>query len=100
MRLCWVLNSYADFIRILQAPDGEWEARFDEWVKEDAVRDRLKLQARLAELAKRLVDNSHSDLIKASHEIYATRFLPNYQVIYIDDGDGDRITDAQKEKLK
>ena len=38
-------------------------------------------------------------MIRASHEIYATRFLPGYQVIYIDDGDGDRITTEQKQIL-
>jgi hypothetical protein len=30
---------------------------------------------------------------------YAKRFLPDYEVLYIDDGDGDRITPDEKKKL-
>ncbi len=88
-----------NFIQILNAPDGQWQPMFDAWIREDAIKERLSLQAELAERARKLVDNSHSNLISASHEIYAPRFLPGYQVVYIDDGDGDRITNAQKEKL-
>ncbi len=87
------------FIQILSAPDGQWQPMFDAWIREDEVKERLSLQAELAERDRKLVDNSHSNLISASHEIYAPRFLPEYQLIYIDDGDGDRITEAQKEKL-
>ncbi len=63
------------------------------------VKERLLLQAELAEKARKLADNSHSNLISACQDVYVPRFLPGYQVIYIDDGDGDRVTDAQKEAL-
>ena len=89
----------SDFIQILGAADGQWEALFDAWTQADAIKERLKLQAQAAEQARNLVDNAHSNLIKACHEVYATRFLPGYQVVYIDDGDGDRISEAQQEKL-
>lgn len=87
------------FVQILSAPEGQWEVLFDAWSKEDVVKERLLLQAELAENARKLVDNSHSNLISACQDVYAPRFLPGYQVIYIDDGDGDRVTDAQKETL-
>jgi len=35
-------------------------------------------------------------LITMSCDIYAREFLPTYEVVYVDDGDGDRITDEQR----
>ncbi len=87
------------FVQILSAPEGQWEVLFDAWSKEDVVKERLLLQVELAEKARKLADNSHSNLISACQDVYVPRFLPGYQVIYIDDGDGDRVTDAQKEAL-
>ena len=59
----------------------------------------MELQAELAKRARALVDSKHSTLIKHSADFYAAKFLPDFQVIYIDDGDGDRITSEQKAAL-
>ena len=77
---------------VLMAPDAEWPDLLVQWVSKDAARARREFQAQAAEAARQLVDSGHSDLIQASINVYASRFLPGYQVIYVDDGDGDRIT--------
>lgn len=87
------------FREILTAPEDEWEANLREWIREDHVRSRLQMQATLAELARGAADTKHRDLIHICQSFYAPRFLPGYKVIYVDDSDGDRITDAQKATL-
>jgi len=88
-----------DFRDVLAAPESEWELRLKEWIREDQIRGRLEFQAQMAELAKKAVDTKHSDLILACQAIYAPNFLPGYEVVYVDDGDGDRITEAQQKAL-
>lgn len=89
----------ADFLEVLTTGELEWPVRLREWIREDHVRGRLEQQARMAELAKRAVDSKHSDLIEQCRDFYAAEFLPGYDVIYVDDGDGDRITKAQQTAL-
>lgn len=86
-----------DFIDILKSGDGEWQRKLDEWVTEDKCRERLAFQA---EQVGDGFQSDHSDLIEASHNVYAKRFLVGYQVVYIDDGDGDRISQEQLETLE
>lgn len=87
------------FKAILQAPDDQWPMLLAAWSKQDAARQRREFQAVMAEVSRQMVDTGHSDLIRASIEHYATHFLPGFEVIYVDDGDGDRITDADRAKL-
>lgn len=84
---------------VLTAPDGEWEEMLADWASRDAARARREFQAQAAAAARLLVDAGHSDLIRASIEIYAARFLQGYRVLYVDDGDGDRITDVDRARL-
>jgi hypothetical protein len=88
-----------DFQDILSAPEDEWKLKLNEWISVERIRKRLELQAQMAELAKSAVDTKHSDLIRACQTVYASNYLSGYEVIYIDDGDGDRITDAQRKTL-
>ena len=85
-----------DFKAILQSPEGQWPTELATWASQDAARRRKEFQAEMAETSRLLVDTGHSDLIKASIDHYASRFLPGYEVIYVDDGDGDRITDNDR----
>jgi len=87
------------FRDILKANEGEWDRLLAEWIREDAVRERLELQARLAEESRRAVDTKHSDLIQSAIVHYAPRFLSGYEVLYVDDGDGDRIREDDRAKL-
>lgn len=89
----------ADLMVILQAPDNQWRNLAERWLQVDVQRERLALQAAQALATANTVESAHSRLIRASYEVYATRFLPGYQVIYIDDGDGDRISQKQKSVL-
>lgn len=88
-----------EFRDILAASESEWELQLKDWIQKDRVRSRLELQAQMAELARKAVDTKHSDLILACQTVYAANFLPGYELIYVDDGDGDRITQAQREIL-
>ncbi|MFM1643800.1 BsuBI/PstI family type II restriction endonuclease [Aeromonas salmonicida] len=85
-----------EFIGILEAEEGQWQQMAANWIQADVLRERLALQAEQAEETNRSVESAHSRLIRASHEVYAPRFLDGYQVLYIDDGDGDRTTDEQR----
>lgn len=88
-----------EFRDILAASESEWELQLKDWIQKDRVRSRLELQAQMAELARKAVDTKHSDLILACQTVYAANFLPGYELIYVDDGDGDRITQTQREIL-
>jgi hypothetical protein len=84
---------------VLMASDAEWPRLLAAWASQDAARTRSEFQAQAAEAARQLVDTGHSDLIQASIAVYAARFLPGYQVIYVDDGDGDRITQEDRARF-
>jgi len=88
------------FKAILRAPEDEWRKMLRVWAAEDAARERRAFQAEMAEAARKLVDSGHADLIQASINYYASRFLPGYQVLYVDDADGDRITAQERERMK
>lgn len=45
------------------------------------------------------VDTGHADLIRACCDVYAPKFLPGFEVLYVDDADGDRVSDGEREKL-
>lgn len=89
-----------DFKAIIQAPEGQWEPMLAAWASQDAARQRREFQAEMAAASRLLVDSGHSDLIQASIEYYAARFLPGFQVVYVDDGDGDRITQADRDRFQ
>ena len=88
-----------DFKAILQATNEKWPAMLKAWASQDAARQRREFQAKMAEASRLLVDTGHSDLIRASVEHYVPRFLPGFEVIYVDDGDGDRVTADDRVRL-
>lgn len=89
-----------DFKAILKAPDEKWPVMLADWAGQNAIRQRREFQAQMAEASRQLVDTGHSDLIRASIEHYVPRFLPGYEVLYVDDGDGDRIRPDDRERLQ
>lgn len=88
-----------DFKMILRAPATKWRAMLAEWIKEDKVRQRLELQAKLAKVSRLQVDTKHSDLIRATCENYVPHFLPGYEVLYIDEADGDRVREPDRDNF-
>ncbi len=87
-------------VSILRAPDDEWPNLLSEWARQDIARARREFQADAAEASRSLVQTGHGDLIKASVEVYVPRFLDGFLVLYVDDSDGDRVSDAERAKLK
>lgn len=85
---------------VLKAAGADWRNMLAEWAREDIARERRAFQAEMAEAARKRVDSGHADLIKASVENYAPRFLPGYELLYVDDSDGDRISDVERAKMK
>ncbi len=88
-----------DFKEILAAPKKKWRKMLREWIQEDQIRRRLELQAQLAEDSRQRVDTKHSDLIRACCEHYVPHFLPGYEIIYIDESDGDRVSEPDRHNL-
>lgn len=84
---------------VLKAPEDAWRDMLAEWARDDVSRERRAFQAEMAEAARKLIDAGHAHLIKASVENYAPRFLPGYRLLYVDDADGDRISDAERAKM-
>ncbi len=84
-----------EFIRILECPDSQIDQLINEWIKKEIMVERLALQAEAAKKTTNIIFSEHSQLIQDSCEIYVPRFLPDYQIVYVDDGDGDRITEEQ-----
>lgn len=88
------------FVEILRAPAAGWKSMLDDWAAADAARERLAFQARMAEAARAAVDTGHAALINDCVEHYAPRFLPGYEVLYVDDSDGDRISAEERAKME
>lgn len=94
---CYRLN---DALKaVLTAPDHMWRGMLAEWARDDVARERRAFQAQMEEASRKQIDSGHAHLIKASAENYAPRFLPGYEVLYIDDADGDRVSDAERAKM-
>lgn len=88
------------FVEILKAPEDKWEGLLKEWNSGHATRRRLEMQAKATEESRKLVDRGHKDLIAQSIGVYAKHFLPNFTVLYVDDSDGDRISEEEIDKMK
>ncbi len=89
----------ADFVAVLKATEETLASQVSSWISADAVRLRLELQARAAEQARAAVDTKHADLIRAAVTTYVPSFLPGYEVLYIDDADGERVPQEARERL-
>jgi hypothetical protein len=53
----------------------------------------------MEEASRQLPDSGHAGLIRASVDHYAARFLSDYQLLYIDDSDGDRVSANERAKM-
>lgn len=90
----------SSFLNILQASDDEWPQLLDSWSTESQVRKRLHLQAQLAQATLSAIDSTHLSLIKDACRYYVPNFLPGYEIIFIDDADGDRVAEDEVNKLQ
>jgi len=88
-----------DFKAILQQPEAQWKESLSVWALKEHARERATLQATLEKESLSRVDTKHRDLIEASVNHYSPLFLADYQVLYTDLEDGDRVTEEESEKL-
>jgi hypothetical protein len=88
------------FLEILKAPDTERAALLAAWASEDATRARLQVQAELAEATRAKIGTPHMGLITAAAQVYVPKFLPGFEVLYIDATDGQRVTPEQEQALR
>jgi BsuBI/PstI restriction endonuclease domain len=95
---CYRLDE--ELVAIFKAPAPDWRTMLTAWASADAARSRRTFQAEMEEVARKLVDNGHAELIQASIEHYAARFLPGYQLLYVDDSDGDRVSDEERRRME
>jgi hypothetical protein len=86
------------FIQIL-AKDKNWEVALESWVSEDQKRIRLSLQADMAKKSAGEIGSKHQELIEKCVSIFSPLFLAGFRVLYVDDSDGDRISDDDKARL-
>ncbi|MCD4708714.1 MAG: hypothetical protein K8S62_13350 [Candidatus Sabulitectum sp.] len=89
-----------EFMELLKTPGDKLDEEVRAWIEEDSVRKRLKLQALMAVKASRQIDKKHATLISTCIDVYMKSFLPGFEVLYVDDQDGNRITKDAQAKLK
>jgi hypothetical protein len=90
----------ADFLAVLKAPATKGTSMLRDWASVDRLRERLAFQAAQAAESRRTVDTSHADLIAACVQQYAPRFLPGFEVVYVDDSDGERVDQEDRDRLR
>lgn len=88
------------FVEILKAPADEWKGMLSKWAAKDAARERLSFQAKMAAAARAATDTGHAALINDCVEHYVPRFLPGFEVLYVDDSDGDRISEDERAAMQ
>ncbi len=89
-----------DFVELLRTPVNRLDEEVGAWIDANAVRQRLELQALMAVQASRQIDKKHATLIKDSIQVYVKKFLHEYEVLYVDDQDGERITEEDQDRLR
>lgn len=89
----------AGFVEILRAPETKWRSKLATWSSEDVKRERLRFRAVEAEATRAATDTAHADLIRACCDVYAPKFLPGFEVLFVDDSDGDRVAEGEREAL-
>jgi hypothetical protein len=89
----------SSFVALLQTPAKNLERAIAAWIDGDTSRQRLDRQAQAAAAARAAADTGHSDLIQAACTLYAQFFLPGYVLLFVDDGDGDRLDTPKRNRL-
>ncbi len=90
----------SDFLKILKSPDSQFDLLLKDWIEGETRRERMNFQAEQADAARKNVDTAHADLVAACCTAYAPKFLPGFAVVYVDDSDGDRVSDEEKDRLQ
>lgn len=84
---CYVLSEDAG--ELLEARSGEWSERLEKWLQ-GAPDRRRRVHQRTA--AVRVGEGAHSALIRTCVESLKAEKLADFELVYIDDADGDRVS--------
>nr|WP_279285921.1 BsuBI/PstI family type II restriction endonuclease [Clostridium sporogenes] len=97
--LCYKLNkSFIELIKEVHNPN--FNQIFEGWIKEESKFKRLNIIVESEKINKsKYIKDGHAKLIDMSIRSYAKNFLKGYEVIYVDDSDGDRVTELEKRNL-
>ncbi len=82
------------FIRVLQANAEDLRSKLEEWSGMDNEIQRAIMSADALSASTERIGSPHANLIQDIVEIYVPNFLLGFQVVYIDVGDGTRVTDG------
>lgn len=84
-----------EFRALLRCSPTEFDNRIDDWLAGTSTRKARLDSAEAAAWA----NQQGGRLVPATQELYCPHFLPEYEVIYVDDRDGDRIAPEFQEKI-
>jgi hypothetical protein len=76
-----------DFADLISLPDNEFEPAMEAWESETEERTTRMMSAEAAALAER----DDQRLVNITVDLYCPNFLPDYEIVFIDDRDGERI---------
>lgn len=85
-----------EFRELLDTPDDSFEAAVEEW--ESATEERVTRI--VAAEASSLAEREDERLVTITVEIYCRHFLPDYEVVFIDDKDSDRSAPEYLEAIE
>jgi hypothetical protein len=86
----------ADFVELIETvPDDEFDQRLPEW--EASTEDRITHIA--AAEAAAFAGDAEERLVSIAQALYCPQFLTDYEVVFVDDTDGARISDEWQERV-
>jgi len=87
------------FVELLTVDSETLQNEIELWSNQESVRQRAILTAETTALAAQRVESPHHNLIQDAVDVYASRFLDGFEVVFIDVGDGTRVTDDDERDL-
>jgi hypothetical protein len=98
-------NAYvatAELARLLRVSDDHWPAAKGAFLSGDATRRRKVTERRAAVAVRRAstAPNKHATLIAAAVDALMKTVACDYELVFIDDSDGERIRDAYRQRLE
>lgn len=84
---------------LVETPDPEWAEELDEFLGSAEDR-RLRVIQQVAATASAVAPGDHSKLMRAAVGALRATRLPDYELVFIDDADEERIKDEWKEELE
>jgi hypothetical protein len=84
---------------LIDTSDRDWPKKLDRFLADDSDR-RLRVLQHEAATASAAAPGDHAKLMRAAADALRTTRLPDYQLVFIDDSDEERIKDEWKRELE